>query len=63
MEFENKIEQYTQKRKEISTNLQQTLFEKYQFLNQYKEQKGILDIFNKDSDRRTAGSGDSSAPK
>ena len=63
LEFENKIEQYTQKRKEISTNLQQTLFEKYQFLNQYKEQKGILDIFNNSSSRPPAGSGDCSAPK
>ena len=63
LEFENKIEQYTQKRKEISTNLQQTLFEKYQFLNQYKEQKGILDIFNNSSSSPPAGSGDCSAPK
>ena len=63
LEFEKKIEQYTQKRKKISTNLQQTLFEKYQFLNQYKEQKGILDIFNNSSSRPPAGSGDCSAPK
>ena len=62
-EFEDKIKQYTQKRKEISTNIQQALFEKYQFLNQYKEQKGILDIFNDPSSRPPAGAGDCSAPK
>ena len=63
MEFEDQIKQYTQKRKEISTNLQQTLFEKYQFLNQFKEQKGILDIFHNPSSRPPAGAGDCSAPK
>lgn len=62
-EFEDIIEQYVQNRKEISTNLQKTLFEKYQFLNQYKEQKGILDIFNNPSSRPPAGAGDCSAPK
>ena len=63
LEFEDQIKQYTQKRKEISTNLQQTLFEKYQFLNQFKEQKGILDIFHNPSSRPPAGAGDCSAPK
>ena len=61
--FEDSINQYIRDRKEISKNLQQTLFEKYQFLNQYKEQKGILDIFHNPLSKPPAGSGDCAAPK
>ena len=50
-------------RKKTSAILQNTLFEKYQFLNQFKEQKGILDIFNNPSSMPPAGAGDCSAPK
>jgi tRNA pseudouridine32 synthase/23S rRNA pseudouridine746 synthase len=43
--------------------LQKTLFEKYQFLNQQKEEKGLLDIFNNPAIKPPAGAGDCSAPK
>ena len=63
LSFEKKIEELTQNRKEISKNLQNTLFEKYQFLNQQKEQKGLLDIFDSTSSKPPAGSGECCAPK
>ena len=63
LSFEKNIEELTQNRKEISKNLQNTLFEKYQFLNQQKEQKGLLDIFDSTSSKPPAGSGECCAPK
>lgn len=62
-DFENKIIGLMVLRKKTSAILQNTLFEKYQFLNQFKEQKGILDIFNNPSSMPPAGAGDCSAPK
>ena len=61
--FENNIEEHIYNRKKISKTLQNTLFQKYQFLNQQKEQKGLLDIFNNSSIKPPAGSGDCCAPK
>ena len=61
--FENTIEEHIRNRKKISKTIQNTLFEKYQFLNQQKEQKGLLDIFDNAHARPPAGSGDCCAPK
>ena len=61
--FENTIEEHIRNRKKISKTIQNTLFEKYQFLNQQKEQKGLLHIFDNASARPPAGSGDCCAPK
>ena len=62
-DFENKIIGLMALRKKTSAILQNTLFEKYQFLNQQKETKGLLAIFNNPSSRPPAGAGDCSAPK
>ena len=62
-DFENKIMGLMALRKKTSAILQNTLFEKYQFLNQQKETKGLLAIFNNPSSRPPAGAGDCSAPK
>ena len=61
--FENKITELKKRRKNISANLQNTLFGKYQFLNQQKKQKGLLEIFNSPDIKPPAGAGDCSAPK
>lgn len=61
--FENKITELKKHRKNISANLQNTLFGKYQFLNQQKKQKGLLEIFNSPDIKPPAGAGDCSAPK
>lgn len=62
-EFETQIFNLIKIRKETSAKLQERLFEKYQFLNSLKEQKGLKDIFNNPSIRPPAGAGDCSAPK
>ena len=62
-DFENKISSLITLRKETSAILQNTLFEKYQFLNQQKETKGLLAIFNNPQVKPPAGAGDCSAPK
>ena len=62
-DFENKIIGLMALRKKTSAILQNTLFEKYQFLNQQKETKGLLSIFNNPSVKPPAGAGDCSAPK
>ena len=62
-DFENKISSLITLRKETSAILQNTLFEKYQFLNQQKETKGLLAIFNNPLAKPPAGAGDCSAPK
>ena len=62
-DFENKIIGLIALRKKTSAILQNTLFEKYQFLNQQKETKGLLAIFNNPSVKPPAGAGDCSAPK
>jgi tRNA pseudouridine32 synthase/23S rRNA pseudouridine746 synthase len=61
--FEKKISTLKKKRKEKSNYLQQTLFSKYSFLNQQKELKNLLDIFNNPAIKPPAGSGECSAPK
>jgi len=62
-DFENKIIGLMALRKKTSAILQNTLFEKYQFLNQQKETKGLLAVFNNPSVKPPAGAGDCSAPK
>lgn len=61
--IEEKINTLKQKRKDISAQLQQTLFEKFQFLNQQKETKALIDIFNNPKVKPPAGSGECAAPK
>ena len=61
--FEDKIHQLKKERKEKSNYLQQTLFSKYAFLNQQKELKSLLDIFDDPSIKPPAGSGECAAPK
>ncbi|QXP64041.1 RluA family pseudouridine synthase [Polaribacter sp. HaHaR_3_91] len=61
--FEDKIAALKKDRKEKSNYLQQTLFSKYAFLNQKKEQRNLLDIFNNPAIKPPAGSGECSAPK
>ncbi|WP_298782361.1 RluA family pseudouridine synthase [uncultured Polaribacter sp.] len=63
IDFENKISELKQRRKKISAKLQTTLFGKYQFLNQHKEKKGLLAIFDNPAIKPPAGAGDCSAPK
>lgn len=61
--FENKITALKKERKEKSKYLQQTLFSKYVFINQQKEFKNLLDIFDNPKIKPPAGSGECSAPK
>lgn len=62
-DFENRMAELKKRRKEASALLQNTLFEQYQFLNQQKEPKGLLAIFNKIAIKPPGGAGDCSAPK
>jgi tRNA pseudouridine32 synthase/23S rRNA pseudouridine746 synthase len=61
--FEAKIALLKKERKEKSNYLQQTLFSKYAFLNQQKELKNLLDIFDNPAIKPPAGSGECAAPK
>lgn len=61
--IEDKITALKKARKEKSNFLQQTLFSKYAFLNQQKELKNLLDIFDNPAIKPPAGSGECSAPK
>ncbi len=61
--LEDKITALKKERKEKSNFLQQTLFSKYAFLNQQKELKNLLDIFDNPTIKPPAGSGECSAPK
>ena len=61
--IEDEIYRLKEKRKEISADLQKVLFEKFQFLNQQKEPKALLDIFNNTAIKPPAGSGECAAPK
>lgn len=61
--FEDKIIALKKERKEKSNYLQQTLFSKYAFLNQQKELKSLLTIFNNPTIKPPAGSGECAAPK
>ena len=61
--YNDKIDLLKKQRKEKSNYLQQTLFSKYAFLNQQKELKNLLDIFNNPTVKPPAGSGECAAPK
>jgi len=61
--FEQKINALKKERKEKSITLQQQLFSNYTFLNQQKEPKSLLDIFNFPTVKPPAGSGECAAPK
>lgn len=61
--YKIEIRTLKEKRKKESNYLQQTLFKNYAFLNQKKEKKNLLDIFNNPSIKPPAGSGECSAPK
>ncbi len=61
--LEEKIAFLKSERKRISANLQQTLFEKFQFLNQQKESKALIEIFNNPEIKPPAGAGECAAPK
>ena len=62
--FNDKILALKLKRKKKSAELQEELFNKYQFLNQQKTTKGITEIFpNYAIQKPPAGTGDCSAPK
>ncbi|TXD47793.1 RluA family pseudouridine synthase [Polaribacter sp. IC073] len=61
--LEAKIASLKKERKEKSNYLQQTLFSKYAFLNQEKELKNLLAIFDNPAIKPPAGSGECSAPK
>ena len=63
LSFEAKITALKQARKEKSNYLQQTLFSKYAFLNQQKELKNLLAIFDNPAIKPPAGSGECAAPK
>lgn len=61
--FEHKINALKKERKEKSLNLQQQLFSNYTFLNQQKESKSLLEIFNFPTVKPPAGSGECAVPK
>ncbi|MDB9848807.1 pseudouridine synthase [Polaribacter sp.] len=61
--FEKQIATLKKARKEASALLQKTLFEKFQFLNQQKETKALIDIFNNPAIKPPAGAGECAAPK
>ncbi|MFK8060696.1 MAG: RluA family pseudouridine synthase [Polaribacter sp.] len=61
--FEDKIATLKKGRKEKSNFLQQEIFRNYSFLNQQKELKNLLDIFNNPTIKPPAGSGECTAPK
>lgn len=61
--FEHKINALKKERKEKSIILQQLLFSNYTFLNQQKEPKSLLEIFNFPTVKPPAGSGECAAPK
>ncbi len=61
--FEKEIKSLKERRKEKSNYLQETLFKSYAFLNQQKEAKSLLDIFNEPNIKPPAGAGECAAPK
>ena len=61
--FEEQIAALKKARKEASALLQKTLFEKFDFLNQKKETKTLLDIFSNPTIKPPAGAGECAAPK
>ena len=63
LHFQTKLNNLKKARKEASALLQETLFEKFQFLNAQKETKPLIDIFNNPAIKPPAGSGECAAPK
>jgi tRNA pseudouridine32 synthase/23S rRNA pseudouridine746 synthase len=62
--FESEIELLKEKRKNLSNQLQQQIFENYFFLNAQGEQKSLGAIFENTADMKPiAGSGECAAPK
>ncbi len=61
--FEEQIASLKKARKNTSVLLQKTLFEKFEFLNQQKETKALIDIFDNPAIKPPAGSGECAAPK
>jgi tRNA pseudouridine32 synthase/23S rRNA pseudouridine746 synthase len=62
--FQNEIDALKEKRKVLSNQLQQQIFENYFFLNSQGEQKSLGAIFEKTADMKPiAGSGECAAPK
>ncbi|MFZ1704017.1 MAG: pseudouridine synthase [Saprospiraceae bacterium] len=58
------IQQLKEQRKKLSANLQQSLFEKYTFLNALGEEKSLKNIFiSSDNHLPPSGAGECSAPK
>ncbi len=61
--FSNELENLKEERRQKSIILQQTLFSKYQFLNQQGNVKGLSEIFASPTIKPPAGSGECAAPK
>jgi len=62
--FENQIRALKQKRKTLSAQLQQRIFEQYQFLNAHGDYKSLAAIFSETVMRTpVAGAGECAAPK
>ena len=62
--FSNQIFNLKKLRKTKSANLQQYLFEQYQFLNSKKETKNLIQLFSEKNDQNIpAGAGECAAPK
>jgi len=63
-EFNQQILLLKKERKTKSNNLQNQLFNQYQFLNRYKTKKGLIDIFKKTAYQQPpAAAGECAAPK
>jgi tRNA pseudouridine32 synthase/23S rRNA pseudouridine746 synthase len=63
LKFEEKIASLKKLRKETSAFLQNTLYEKFEFLNSLKQPKALIEIFNNPEVKPPAGSGECAAPK
>ena len=62
--FENEISSLKEERKTKSNSLQNQLFNQYQFLNKFKQEKGLLEIFsNTVFQQPPAAAGECAAPK
>ncbi|MGL5236290.1 MAG: RNA pseudouridine synthase, partial [Empedobacter falsenii] len=62
--FENEINSLKEERKIKSNSLQNQLFNQYQFLNKFKQEKGLLEIFsNTVFQQPPAAAGECAAPK
>lgn len=63
LNYQDKINELKNTRKELSAWAQQEIFNHYKFLNAKNETKNILDIFKNSTQNIPAGSGDCCAPK